>query len=253
MGTVETRSARRARTCPEARRRRSSPLAPRALGVAAALLVAAVVALLGAVPASAHAQFTGSDPTEGAQLEQLPADAVMSYSEDITPQFVETAVVTPDGTLVPTTATVQGRDVSVDLSAADVLAHAGQSGSWQVVARVVSVDGHPVEHTTTFALAESESESESAPESAPEATSGPTSGTSAGAGTGVLGAAVAASPAATDPAAEPTTDSSPGPIEPAAALTDGLPSWAVVLAAAAVVAAAGAALLVQLRRRPLQD
>ena len=90
-----------------------------------ALLLALVLVLLGAAPASAHARFTGSDPAEGAQLPTLPAAVVMSYSEEIAPQFVETAVVTPDGTTVPTAASVAGTDVSVDLAGADLTAAGG--------------------------------------------------------------------------------------------------------------------------------
>ena len=91
----------------------------------------------------------------------LPGAVVMSYSEDVAPQFVETAVVAPDGTTVPTGAAVDGPDVTVDLAGADL---PDLAGSWQVVARVVSVDGHPVEHTTTFVVEQA----------APPATADPT-------------------------------------------------------------------------------
>ena len=185
----------------------------------------AQVVLLGTAPASAHTQLTGSDPADGARIGQLPVTVVVTYSEDIAEQFVTTAVITPDGTTVPTSATVDGPEVRVDLSAPDVLARAEQGG-WQVVARVVSVDGHPVEGVTTFELI------------------GPAPGATAAAG--AAGAADATTDATTDGSTDGSTD-------PAAALTDGLPRWAVVLGTVALVAAAGAALLVQLRRRPPQD
>ena len=236
MGPVPIRISRRAQTSPEGWRRPGNGPARQVLVLLPALLVTVVVALLGAATASAHAQFTGSDPTEAALLQQLPAAAVMSYSEDIAPQFVETAVIAPDGTTVPTSATVDGLDVSVDLSSADVLALAGQGGTWQVVARVVSADGHPVEHTTSFTLSEA----------APEATPGSATAAPPGSATAAAAATVTDPAAATDPATALSVD-------PAAALTDGFPRWMVGLAAVAAVAAAGAALLVQLRRRPPQD
>ena len=189
----------------------------------------AQVVLLGTAPASAHTQLTGSDPADGARIGQLPVTVVVTYSEDIAEQFVTTAVITPDGTTVPTSATVDGPEVSVDLSAPDVLARAEQGG-WQVVARVVSVDGHPVEGVTTFEL------------------TGPAPGATAAAG------AAEAADGTTDVTIDGTTDATTdGSTDPAVALTDGLPRWAVVLGTVALVVAAGAALLVQLRRRPPQD
>jgi signal transduction histidine kinase/CheY-like chemotaxis protein len=85
-----------------------------------ALLLALLTTPLGAVPAAAHARFTGSDPAEGAQVPALPAVVVMSYSEELAPQFVEAAVITPDGTTVPATASVDGLDLTVDLDGADL-------------------------------------------------------------------------------------------------------------------------------------
>lgn len=200
------------------------------LGVVAPVLaIVAILLLIGgigtvlAAPASAHASFVGSDPAEGSALGELPDVVVMSYSEEIAPQFVDTAVVPPGGQPVPTEASVSGVDVTVDLAAADL--PADTAGTWSVVARVVSVDGHPVEHTTTF-----EVQAAAAPpvSEAPSAVAGPTDST---------GVPVEPSPSAV------ATD-------PVAAVTDGLPVWAVVLLAAAAVGAGVVAVVVQLRRRP---
>lgn len=213
--------------------RATAPVAPVVTGLLA-LVVTVLASLLGAAPAAAHARFTGSDPAEGAQVRTLPAAVVMSYSEQVAPQFVETAVIAPDATTVPTEATADGLDVTVDLATADL---PDTAGTWQVVARVVSVDGHPVEHTTSFVVA-----AQSAQQADP--TTDPATDL-----TGNNAAAAQASPGtdATSPAADPTADPN---ADPTSVVTDALPRWALVAGAAVVVLAAAAALLVQLRRRP---
>ncbi len=218
-------------------------------------MVVLVVGLLGvsgllltAAPASAHAQFTSSDPAEGAQLDQLPAVVVMTYSEDVAPQFVQTAVITPDGTTVPTQAAADGSTVSVDLGAPDVAAAAGQAGTWSVVARVVSVDGHPVEHTTTFVLAPAAEAAGPSQETPPAASLVPSVGTADPSTPADVTTAV--EPSDAGPATQSAPAATPVSGEPTTAVVDGLPRWAVVVGAAALVLAAAAALLVQLRRRP---
>lgn len=216
--------------------------------LSAVLLVAGLLGLLLAAPASAHARFEGSDPAEGAVLTELPGTVVMTYSEAIAPEFVDTAVVPPGGEPVTTQAVADGVEVTVDLAAADVVEAAARAGTWQVVARVVSADGHPVEHTTTFELQPGPAASASGGSIEPVAdtlTAGPDpTGTDGG-----------AAPPATDGATGPDgtgPTASPGPVDgdPVAGLADGLPGWVAVLAVLAAVAAAAAALVTVLRRRP---
>lgn len=218
--------------------RRAPAARPAVIALVAPLVL--LLSLLVAGPASAHARFTGSDPAEGTELDALPAAVVMSYSEEIAPQFVEAAVVAPDGTTLPTTSSAAGVDVTVDLGG-DVAAAADQAGTWQVVARVVSVDGHPVEHTTSFVL--TTAAAPSAPPAGEETTAAgaPTPEVSAEATSETTGAT--GDQATGVPAGEPST-------EPVSAVTDGLPRWAVVVGALVLVVAAAAALVVQLRRRP---
>ncbi|MGJ7452420.1 copper resistance CopC family protein [Aquipuribacter sp. MA13-13] len=254
----------------------------RALRAAAVLTVLAVAGVLTAAPASAHAEWLGSDPEEGSVLTELPAAVVMTYSEEIAPDFVDTAVVPPGGEPIPTVGTADGVDVVVDLAgAADVVAVADQAGEWQLVARVVSADGHPVEHTTTF---EVEPAVAAAPAPAAEpppapATSEPPSVELVARGGGADGHPVAhtttfevepAGAAAPTPAAEPTpapATSGPPSVEPAASaaplasaepspissdpvadVADGLPGWAVPLVVLALLGAGVAAVVVHLRR-----
>lgn len=214
------------------------------------LLAALLLVLLGAPSASAHAQFSGSDPAEGAQVPLLPDHVVLTYSEQVAPQFVETAVVTPDGTTVATPASVDGSQVTVDLGAADVTAAAAASaaagGTWQVVARVVSVDGHPVEHTTTFTVAPAEQSGTSAvvgPTDVP--TLAPTL-----APTADPDAAATAAGATTDRAAASTGPAADSPADPAVLDTGGVPQWLLGLGSGALLLAAAVTVALQLRRRP---
>ncbi len=201
------------------------------------VLLSALVVLSGgsavlAVPASAHARFERSDPAEGALLTQLPAAVVMSYSEEIAPQFVDTAVVPPGGDPVITESTADGLDVTLDLAGSTGLADAGEVvGAWQVVARVVSTDGHPVEHTVSFELDPAEVAA-ARPAAGANGAAPPVPSTTA--------------PASDAPAEEPTAVTG----DPVALVTDGLPSWALGAGAVLLALAAGAALVVQLRRRP---
>lgn len=216
-------------------------LATPVVAIVAILLLVGGIGTILAAPASAHASFLGADPAEGTVVTELPGVVVLTYSEEIAPQFVATAVVPPGGEPVATEASAAGADVSVDLAAAHLPADV--AGTWSVVARVVSVDGHPVEHTTTFEVAAAAASQPSAtPPSAPSAE--PPAAPSTAPPSAVAG------PSATGPSV--TAEPSPSPVatDPVAAVTDGLPVWAAVLLAAGAVGAAVVAVVVQLRRRP---
>ncbi|MFC3690497.1 copper resistance CopC family protein [Aquipuribacter hungaricus] len=198
------------------------------------MTVLAVVCVVAAAPASAHAQWLGSDPQEGATLTEPPASVVMTYSETIAPEFVETALIPPDGEPVLAEGTAGGVDVVIDVAGAEGFAAvADQAGQWQVVSRVVSADGHPIEHTTTFEVVPAASPAASAGASSPPATQ----------------------PSATDTPAARATDgaaASAEPVqagdEPAAGAGDGGPGWTAPMAGLAVLVAVVAA-VVLLRRR----
>ena len=226
------------------------------LRAAVAVLALAVAALALAAPASAHAQWLGSTPEEGAVLTGLPDVVVMTYSEEIAPQFVDTAVVPPGGEPVVVEAVADGVDVTIDVAASpEVAGLATQAGEWQVVARVVSADGHPVEHTSGFEL---EPAAAPAPEPTP-ATPGTDAATTAAPGAGPTGDAASAEPTtgtgatvATTSAEQPTASAEPTTIssDPVAGVAEGLPGWLVPLVVLAVLGAGAAAVVVHLRRRP---
>lgn len=218
------------------------------------LTLLAVVAT--ASPASAHARFLGSDPEEGTTVTALPDTIVMSYNEEIAPQFVDTAVVPPGGEPIMTESTAVGLDVVVDLAGAPGLVDVeAAAGEWQVVARVVSVDGHPVEHTTTFVL-----EPGAAPAPDPPAESEPTA--SAKPSTAAEPSAAPDPVAGQSPSSEPsvvtTDESTAGEVsqeptaiaaDPASGTLSGFPAWAGVAGVFVLLLAVVAGVLVYRRRQ----
>lgn len=107
-----------------------------ALGV---LLAAAALALVVVTPtaASAHAGLVSTSPTDGARLDTLPAQVVLTFTEDIaTPAYV--VVTAADGT------TVDRREPTVDGPVVAQTLTTGPAGDYPMAYRVVSSDGHPI-------------------------------------------------------------------------------------------------------------
>lgn len=102
----------------------------------------AVVAL--PAPAQAHAALQSSQPSAGATLVSAPSDVVLTFNEEVEPTFV-TVVVRRDGEeLSPPEPATAGSVVTQPLGA-----DAGP-GNYEVLYRIVSTDGHPVEGVVAF-------------------------------------------------------------------------------------------------------
>lgn len=189
-----------------------------------AVVALGLTMLVGTAPtALAHAQFLSSDPAEGASLDQLPAEVAFVYSEALSTDFVDAAVVPPGGEVVTADTRVEGSTLHVDMASAGSPA----AGTWQVVARVVSEDGHPVEQTSTFVLTGAD----------------PAAGPASGAGPA---AAAAAAPAdATDPSAPQTEAPAEDSADPMAGQDLGVLGVVLVVA---IGLAGAAAVVVHLRR-----
>lgn len=113
-----------------------------------AATVSAVGALtaLGLVPAAAHDEVLSTSPEQGAVLETAPEQIELSYSGEIMDIGHQVLVTGPEGQSV--TEGPLERDGSQVLQP---LAEAGsEEGTYQVVWRVVSSDGHPIEGTYTY-------------------------------------------------------------------------------------------------------
>ena len=141
---------------------------PRLRTAAFGVVLACWLVLGGAVAAAAHTQYLGSDPGEGSVLQELPPEVTFEYSDEISPEFVDAALVAPDAQPLEVTAEAQGSAVRIPVAGVADPA----DGQWQVVVRVVSADGHPVEHSLTFQVAGTADDTASPEPSAPEASAG---------------------------------------------------------------------------------
>ncbi|KND44170.1 copper resistance CopC/CopD family protein [Streptomyces stelliscabiei] len=113
------------------------------------LLFAAVgVLLAGAVPVSAHAALTGSDPQQGSVVQDAPDQVSLSFSENVAVSDGAVRVYDPKGKEADTGKVTElgGNSYSVGL-------HAGlPDGTFTVTYQVVSADSHPVSGAFTFSV-----------------------------------------------------------------------------------------------------
>lgn len=120
----------------------------RRCGTASLLGVAGLLALMS--PAAAHDTLLASEPESGGRLEAPPETVILTYSSDVEVGLVQAAVAVPGSDLAPlppASLSAAGPVLSVDVRDPAVGAPAG---TWLVVVRVVSSDGHPVESSIDF-------------------------------------------------------------------------------------------------------
>nr|WP_202502177.1 copper resistance protein CopC [Streptomyces sp. SID5785] len=113
------------------------------------LFLAVTGALLaGAVPASAHAALTGSDPQKGAVVETAPKQVSLTFSETIAVSDGALRVLDPAGKRVD-----DGKVAHTGGTTYRVGLHAGlPDGTFTVAYQVVSADSHPVSGAFTFSV-----------------------------------------------------------------------------------------------------
>ncbi|MEX1908359.1 copper resistance protein CopC [Janibacter sp. Y6] len=115
-----------------------------ALRAALVACVAAVLALAGALPASAHAALVRSSPTSGSTLTAVPPEVALTFNESIDPQFTSVSVRSGSTTASTGKPTVEGPTVYQSLDPRM------DEGTYTVSYRVTSADGHPVSGSYTF-------------------------------------------------------------------------------------------------------
>jgi copper resistance protein C len=116
-------------------------------GAAFVVALLAVLALVGAGTASAHAIRIATDPAPDAALGQGPSRVSATFNEHLQTTFAAMTVVGPDGNLWSTGPTdVQGAVASV------ALLPLGPTGNYTVNYRVTSADGHVVSGSWSFRL-----------------------------------------------------------------------------------------------------
>ena len=114
---------------------------------AAGLALATLLILVGAAaPASAHATLVGTDPAEGEVLATTPDVVTFTFDEPVS--------LTADGVQVfdaagdPVDSTSTSRDDAVRTDLPDTL----DDGTYVVVWRAISADGHPIAGSLTFSI-----------------------------------------------------------------------------------------------------
>ena len=114
----------------------------------AAGLATAMVILLGALPAAAHARLVSATPAAGATLTSAPTAVRLEFDGPPYDIGLGVVVTAPSGETV-----TQGR-VSVDGNTVVAsLSPLTAAGTYTVAWRVVSADGHPVSGQYTFTYA----------------------------------------------------------------------------------------------------
>ncbi|MGH3463599.1 MAG: copper resistance CopC family protein [Kribbellaceae bacterium] len=117
-----------------------------------ALAAASMVTLLAALviptgTAAAHAELLSMTPADGATLASPPTTVVLKYSEPMQLTGSEVVVTAPSGAAVND----GGPDI-VDGVVTQRLAALTEVGRYQITARVVSADGHPVTAKGSFSI-----------------------------------------------------------------------------------------------------
>ncbi|MCB7135602.1 copper resistance CopC family protein [Cellulosimicrobium marinum] len=214
----------------------ASPLFTALVALLAALGLTAVLATATAPAAQAHDRLTGSEPGDGAQLDTPPAAIALTFNTE--PLAVEPRVVVTDaaGEVVAEGApTIDGSVATLPLDAATL-----GGDSYTVAWRVVSSDGHPIEGSFGFAVAEqpepTPSEPTSATDEAPATEDAATEDT-------------ATEDADESAAAEPDTTAATTDEADATDAEDGSSALPIVVGAIAVLAVVGTAVVLVLRRR----
>jgi hypothetical protein len=118
----------------------------RKLRLIAAVLLAAVMALLTAVPAYAHDQLVSSTPADGASL-AAPRRVQLAFSDVVLDRYGQLVVTGPDGHRYDRGAPrVLDNTIAVDLAPLPV------TGPYSAAYRIVSADGHPVTGQIRFTV-----------------------------------------------------------------------------------------------------
>ncbi len=150
---------------PIRRRSRLSAVLTRSL---LSLCTAAVIWVLTAAPAAAHDALISSDPADGATVARPPLSVVLTFDEPAV--AVGTAVVVTDAA---------GRQVQagppqlIDATVTQPLQPGVPAGTYVVMWRVTSTDGHPVTGSTTFTAQQAAPGQLPSPQAAPRASPSP--------------------------------------------------------------------------------
>ncbi|NGO42078.1 copper resistance CopC/CopD family protein [Streptomyces ureilyticus] len=123
-------------------------IAPRARILLLLLLAVTGALFAQAAPVSAHAALTGSDPQQGAVVDQAPSQVSLTFSEKVAMSDGSVRVLDPKGKQVD-----EGKTTDLGSNTYAVNLHEGlPDGTFTVVYQVVSADSHPVSGAFTFSV-----------------------------------------------------------------------------------------------------
>jgi len=118
--------------------------------LSAAILIALVAVFTSVSAASAHDELISSDPAAGSTMTKSPEKIELNFSGELQQLAgAETSVVAlsaEDGTKLASEVTTKGKNVTV------VPEKKLASGTYKLVYRVVSSDGHPIEESFNFTV-----------------------------------------------------------------------------------------------------
>lgn len=120
---------------------------------AATLAVLVVTPVLVVAPAGAHTDFVGSDPKDGARLDEVPREVALEFSDDMDPRLSTITLRLGGGptTRLPVTGGATASELVAQVPDA-MQPPAARETEWTITFRVVSRDGHPVSGTTGFVV-----------------------------------------------------------------------------------------------------
>ncbi|MEU5942924.1 copper resistance CopC family protein [Micromonospora sp. NPDC047548] len=122
---------------------------PSFAGPVAAVLAALAVLLAPASPAAAHNSIQAANPAQDARLSAPPTQITLTFLQKLDPAFTTIVLSDADQRKVPTSEpAVTGATGTVTIS--PPLAN----GNYTVAYRVVSADGHPVQGSYSFTIAD---------------------------------------------------------------------------------------------------
>lgn len=105
--------------------------------------------LLPAGAAHAHAGLASSSPAAEEELDAVPTEVTLTFTDEIAPEFTEVEVVDGEGLPV-----VDGEPVTDGFSVTQTLVAELHPGPYVVTYKVLSADGHPVSDAIPFTIAE---------------------------------------------------------------------------------------------------
>ncbi|QOC93954.1 copper resistance CopC family protein [Micromonospora craniellae] len=188
--------------------------------LAASLLAATALLATPASPAYAHNVLTKATPAQDAELTKAPTKVTLQFLQRLNPDYTTITLSDADKAKVATSeAEVDGTKGTITIDTPLV------NGTYTVAYRIVSADGHPVQGSYQFTVAD------------PTATAEPTP---------TLSPTPSPEPTEAAPSAEPTVSASPAA---SGADDDSTPVGLLVGAGVLIVLAAGAAGFLLRRRR----